>query len=132
MRFHFYTQVLALMCLSSAISASADAFAEQASVTIYSDVVGAEDILDKQYATAIGKILSARSENPIFSHNNLCIAYLLSEQFSDAQNACIRALKESGIPRNYGDRFQRNHMKRVRRQYRERAFAHLKLLQSVR
>lgn len=131
MRYQFYTQTLALTCLLLAVNTSADAVAEQTTLTVYSDVAGAEDLLDSHYVSAIEKTLGAPSENPIYLHNNLCVAYLLSEQLSNARKACNRALKETDVRHNYGDWFQRSHSKGIRRLYRKRALAHLKMLQTV-
>ena len=47
MRYPFYTQTLALFCMLLAVNTSADAVAEQTTLTIYSDVAGAEDLLEQ-------------------------------------------------------------------------------------
>lgn len=131
MRDHFFRQALALGLLILAINTNADTVTEQSKLTIYSGVVGAEDILNQQYAAAIEKILREPSENPIFAHNNLCVAYVLSEQLTKAHSACSRALKATYSWRNYGDWFHGSQSTRIRAQYRERALGHLRVLQSV-
>jgi len=130
MRFPNYTQRLVLIGLILAANTLADLPEEKPVLTIYSDVVGAEDLISEQYTSGIQKTLGAHSENPIFVFNNLCVAYLMSEKMDRARSACIRALKETFISRNYGDWFHRTQSKRVRQEYQGRARAHLKLFES--
>ncbi len=96
------------------------------SMTIYSDVAGASEILSKEYDRAIDIMLltRGRGETRILLANNLCVAYTLSGQLEPAHVACDNAVHQASRRRNYGDDwFARRASFRTRRLYKSRAFA---------
>lgn len=114
-------------------SVSAQKIAESRSLTIYSDVAGASEILAGDHANAINLMLAARSigETKILLSNNLCVAYTLSQQLELAGVACDRAVYEAEQSRNYGDWFQRRVSFRAKREYKARAFANRSILRTL-
>lgn len=52
----------------------------QSELTIYSDVTGAEAMLEQNYPLAITQMTSDYSDNRILIQNNLCAAYILQGQ----------------------------------------------------
>ncbi len=110
---------------------SAHSGEQQPLVTVYSDVVGASELLAGNYAQALKLMADSKQENGIFMQNNLCVAHILNNNFVDAQRPCATALEEAQRSSNYGEWLERTKSTRVRRMYRERALRHLQLLDDL-
>ncbi|MFK8020425.1 MAG: hypothetical protein AB8B86_11685 [Pseudomonadales bacterium] len=102
----------------------------QFELTIYSDVTGAEAMLEQNYPLAITQMTSDYSDNRILIQNNLCAAYILQGQLGRANEACANALVESERSDNYGGWLERTHSTRTRKLYKNRAQAHLRVLRA--
>ncbi len=127
----FTRTAIILLTVATAWQSSAFAETQATSLTVYSDVAGADEILTRNYAQALEEMLNERGENQIFLQNNLCVHYLLTRELSKAEDSCKQALRESKRSRNYGEWWERSQVTHIRRQYRERALRHLNTLHTL-
>ena len=112
------------------VNAQAQTKHSQFELTIYSDVVGAQAMLEQNYPLAITQMTSDYSENRILIQNNLCAAYILQGELGRAHEACTIALIESERSDNYGGWLERTHSTRTRKLYKSRAREHLRVLRA--
>lgn len=129
MKIRSNTAKTALLITSLTGYSATPALAETSNVTVYSDVIGAAQLLEENYATALEEMAEAKGENPIFLNNNLCAAHLLTQKLAQAQTSCSAALASAQRAKNYGGWLQRTQATGVRRLYRDRAIEHLRALQ---
>ncbi|MEM8498151.1 MAG: hypothetical protein AAF542_09020 [Pseudomonadota bacterium] len=117
--------------LALSIQFSAQAADEVGQLIVYSDVIGAQALLAGDYAQALKLMGNNKRENSIFLENNLCVAYILGNNFARARQRCNAALDAAERSSNYGEWLERTKSTRVRRVYRERALRHLSVLDGL-